>query len=203
MSSLVLVIETKLFHRTGYFQGYTCEAGKYVDAFFAEGNSKFVDRTAAEKDESYKQLIPYVILKHGSSIFTYVRGKTGSEKRLKALRSIGIGGHIEPVDDGLFVGGADIYKVGADREVEEAVRVDCGYRDEIAGLINDDSNEVGRVHLGIVHIRDLDAPAVHKREKQITQAGFMEITELRARENELETWSRIALEILESGPSGG
>jgi predicted NUDIX family phosphoesterase len=195
--SLILVIETELFQRTGYFQGYTLEAGKYVDAFFAPGNSKFIDRPAAENDPSYKQLIPYVILKHGTSVFSYVRGKAGSEDRLKALRSIGIGGHIEPVDDGLFVSGADIYKAGADREVDEEVRVECGYRDEIAGLINDDSNEVGKVHLGIVHIRELEKPAVNKREQQITQAGFMEIEELRAHEDELETWSRIALEILE------
>ena len=198
MSRLLLVVETELFHKTGYFQGTTSKADRYLNAFFAGGNARFVERAAAEKDASYKQLIPYVILKHGSTVFSYVRGKSGSETRLTALRSIGIGGHIEPVDDSLFTDWADIYRTGADREVEEEVRVDCGYTEDIIGLINDDSNEVGGVHLGIVHVRELERPAVHKREQQITQAGFMDFRELRQREDELETWSRIALELLEN-----
>lgn len=200
VSSLVLVVEAGLFHRAGAFQGYTCQVRRYLDAFFQEGNARFVERALAEKDPSYKQLIPYVILKHGDTVFSYVRGKAGSEERLAALRSIGIGGHIEPVDDGLFTDWSEVYRAGADREVAEEVRVDCPYTEEVAGLINDDANEVGRVHLGIVHVRELERPAVTKREQQITRAGFMEIQELRRREHELETWSRIALDILEHPP---
>lgn len=197
MSSLVLVVESELFVKMGGFQGYTCDAARYLEAFFRGGNARFVDRALAEQDASYKQLIPYVILKHQDAVFSYVRGKTGSEERLAALRSIGIGGHIEPVDDGLFTDWAQVYRAGADREVDEEVRVDCPYAEEMAGLINDDSNEVGRVHLGIVHVRELERPAVTRREKQITRSGFVGIRELRRREHEMETWSRIALDILE------
>jgi len=196
VSSLVLVVPTELFRRVGYFQGASRQARRYLDAFFAGDNAKFMDRAAAEQDPAFKQLIPYVILKHGASVFSYVRGKAGSETRLAALRSIGIGGHIEPVDHGLFTGWADIYRTGADREVEEEVHVGCGYAEELAGLINDDSSEVGRVHLGIVHVRELEAPAVRKREQQITRAGFVPMEELRSRQEELETWSRLALGML-------
>jgi len=198
VSSLVLVVPTELIRRVGYFQGTTRRAEKYLDTFFTGDNAKFMERSAAEEDPSCKQLIPYVILKHGASVFSYVRGKAGSETRLTALRSIGVGGHIEPADDGLFTDWAHVYRAGADREVEEEVHVACGYTEQTAGLINDDSNEVGRVHLGIVHVRELEQPAVRKREQQITQAGFVSIDELRSRQDELETWSRLALDLLAS-----
>jgi len=202
VSDLVLVVEAGLLHEIGSFQGFTRHVEPYLEAFFREGNCKFIPRDMAENDASYKQLIPYVILKHGPAVFSYVRGKQGSEERLVAKRSIGIGGHIEPEDESLFMSASDMYQAAANREVDEEVQVACAYEEEIAALINDDSNEVGQVHLGIVHIWELAERTVQKREKQITQAGFMEIDELFSKEEELETWSRIAIRAVHEIYSG-
>jgi predicted NUDIX family phosphoesterase len=154
-------------------------------------------RDLAEEDQGYKQLIPYVVLRHHDSVFAYVRGKKSSESRLVAMRSIGVGGHIEPADQSLFSSDRDMYLDAARREVSEEVRLDCPYHEKIVALINDDSTDVGKVHLGIMHIWDLAEPKVTKREGLITQSGFVPIASLKANLEELETWSRIALQVLD------
>jgi predicted NUDIX family phosphoesterase len=198
VDQLVLVTDAALVRQLGAFQGYTVEVETYLSAIFEAGNSRFVARAPAERDPQLKQLIPYVILRFGSSVFTYVRGKQSGETRLVALRSIGVGGHIELMDGqpDLFSPDHTFYESAAQREVEEEVVLTTEYESRIVALINDDSNDVGSVHLGIVHIWDLASPAVKKREGAITQAGFVEISELRRHSDELETWSQIALNIL-------
>ena len=196
-SGVVLVVKTALLHEVGYFNGYCKTTQPYLDAFFAPGNTTFMNRQAAENDPSYKQLIPYLILRYRSSVFSYIRGRSATEERLIAKRSIGLGGHIEPRDDSLFNDPKNIYGVAAEREVREEVSIRSAYKERIVALINDDSNEVGKVHLGIVHIWELSGCAVAKREAQITQVKFMTISDLRAIKDDLETWSQIALDILE------
>ncbi|MEW6247208.1 MAG: hypothetical protein AB1555_10915 [Nitrospirota bacterium] len=160
-------------------------------------NNRFVDRKSAEEDFRYKQLIPYVVLRCRELVFTYVRGKKSSESRLVAMRSIGVGGHIEPTDQSLFSSDREMYLEAARREVNEEVKIDTPYVEHVVALINDDSTDVGRVHLGIMHIWDLAEPKVTKREGLITQAGFVPITSLKSKLDELETWSQIALQVLE------
>jgi predicted NUDIX family phosphoesterase len=113
------------------------------------------------------------------------------------MRSIGVGGHIEPIDQSLFSSDRDMYLEAARREVNEEVRLDSPYHESIVALINDDSSDVGKVHLGIMHIWDLAEPKVMKREGLITQAGFVPIESLKRNLEELETWSRIALQVLD------
>jgi predicted NUDIX family phosphoesterase len=198
VDQLVLVTEAEFVRQLGAFQGYTVEVERYLSVIFETGNSRFVARASAERDPKLKQLIPYVILRFGASVFTYVRGKQSGEARLVALRSIGVGGHIEPMDDrNLFVSDRTLYLEAAEREVKEEVLLTTEYKSRIVALINDDSNDVGSVHLGIVHIWDLASLAVKKREGAITQSGFQEISELRRQSDGLETWSQIALKILE------
>jgi predicted NUDIX family phosphoesterase len=100
-------------------------------------------------------------------------------------------------DRNLFVSDRTLYLEAAEREVKEEVLLTTEYKSRIVALINDDSNDVGSVHLGIVHIWDLASLAVKKREGAITQSGFQEISELRRQSDGLETWSQIALKILE------
>ena len=90
-----------------------------------------------------------------------------------------------------------MYLEAARREVSEEVKLDSPYHENIVALINDDSTDVGKVHLGIMHIWDLAEPKVTKREGLITQAGFVPIESLKANLEELETWSRIALQVLD------
>jgi len=197
MNQRVLVCETSRLRKLGEFQGYTFEVHKYLSTLLEPANNKFFERDKAERNPLYKQLIPYVVLRHGDSIFSYVRGKKSRESRLVAMRSIGVGGHIEPTDLNLFSSDREMYLEAARREVSEEVELDSPYVEHIVALINDDSTDVGKVHLGIMHIWELAEPKVTKREGLITQAGFLTIEELNSCVDELETWSQIALRVLE------
>lgn len=196
MSEDVLVVPARLLREVGYFQGYTTDVERYLAAFFAPGNSGFIPRERAEQDPEHKQLIPYVVLVCGDTVFSYTRGSGSGEKRLVARRSLGVGGHINPADDTLFAKAADIYREAARREVEEEVRVESEYSERIVALINDDSTSVGQVHLGIVHRWDLKEPRVVKRERQITKAEFLPLARLGELRPQMESWSQIALDIL-------
>ena len=195
----VLVVGRKVFEEVGAFTGLNFEVERYLGRLFAPGGPRFMPRSQAEKDPSYKQLIPYVIMAHEGTYLTYVRGKRAGETRLVGNRSIGIGGHINPVDD-LPLFNADFYETyvaAVAREVEEEVCVAAGHSDRIVALLNDDSNEVGQVHLGIVHCWTLEAPKVTRREQMITQLSFMSPAELHELRDSLETWSQLCLDGLE------
>jgi predicted NUDIX family phosphoesterase len=166
-------------------------------------------RPQAEKDPTHKQLIPYVVMTcpdaqrrsaSGYRYLTYVRGKRAGETRLVGNRSIGIGGHINPADDAAPLFRSDFreaYRAAVEREVAEEVNVETPHRDHIVALLNDDSNEVGQVHLGVVHCWLLDAPRVSRREQMITQMEFMTPEELRAVRDQMETWSQLCLDGLD------
>ncbi len=188
---LVLVVPTKLFHDLGQFQGLSSDLARY-EPLFAANAAHFMPRAKAEDDPSFKQLIPYVVLRAGDQIFHYRRGKKGTEQRLHALRSIGVGGHINPVDGAHFDG---VYSAALVRELNEEVELPPGPpRLEPLGLINDDSTPVGQVHLGVVHVLHLDAPNVRPREAALAGTGFSTLQELWADRDAFETWSRFVLE---------
>ena len=176
MSQNVLTFESKVLRDLGDFQGYTLETDRYLSSFLEPMNNRFISRPAAEKDPTHKQLIPYVVLRHGDFIFSYVRGKKSSELRLVAMRSIGVGGHIEPSDQSLFSSNREMYLEAARREVNEEVKLDTMYREQIVALINDDSTVVGKVHLGIMHIWDLEEPKVTSAKGSSRRRGFCEST---------------------------
>ena len=191
----ILVIAREVFEQIGMFQGLEFDVERYLEKIFAPGVARFMPRSQAEKDPSYKQLIPYVIMAHDGKYLSYVRGKKAGEKRLLGNRSIGIGGHINPVDD-MPLFNSDFYETylaAVEREVDEEVTVKSRHTDRIVALLNDDSNEVGQVHLGIVHYWTLDGPEVKKREQMITQMTFMTIDQLQEVADTLETWSGLCL----------
>lgn len=194
---MVLVFESDVLKRLGLFQGYTFDVDKYLPHILNPANSHFMPREEAERDTRYKQLIPYVILRFQDTVFNYVRGKRSQETRLVEKRSIGLGGHIDIYDRNFFSSDLDLYLEAAKREVSEEVTVETAYEERIVALINDDSNNVGNVHFGIVHIWDLDEPIVQKREGLITKAKFTSIDNLKRATNKLETWSQIVLRVLE------
>ena len=194
----VLVVERKVVEQVGMFQGLAFDVKRYLDKLFAQGVPRFIPRSQAEVDPAYKQLIPYVLMACDGSYLSYVRGKRAGEARLINLMSIGIGGHINPADD-MPLFNADFYETylaAVEREVAEEVSVDTSHTDRIVALLNDESNEVGRVHLGIVHYWILDAPKVNKREQMITQMAFKTIAELQQVRDTMETWSGLCLDSL-------
>ncbi|UCC98396.1 MAG: hypothetical protein JSW66_00605 [Phycisphaerales bacterium] len=195
----VLVIERTIIEQVGIFEGLTFDVDLYLERIFVPGVPRFMPRSQAEHDPSFKQIIPYVIMTHQGKYLSYVRGARAGETRLVAKRSIGIGGHINPADD-MPLFNADFYQTylaAVEREVAEEVSVETAYSDRVVALLNDDSNEVGSVHLGIVHCWNLDEPKVSKREQMITQMAFKTADELEQTRDTLETWSQKCLDGLD------
>ena len=193
----VLVVERKVIEEIGMFQGLAFEVDRYLSSIFVQGVPRFMPRSQAEHDPSYKQIIPYVMMLHDGKVLSYVRGRRAGESRLVGNRSIGIGGHINPIDadnSPLFAYLYDNYLTAVQREVAEEVSVQTAYTDRVVALLNDDSNEVGGVHLGIVHCWNLHEPNVSKREQMITQMTFMSPEELEQVRETLETWSQKCLD---------
>jgi predicted NUDIX family phosphoesterase len=196
----VLVVKRKVLEQAGMFNGLAFDVDRYLGKIFVPGVPRFIPRSKAEKDPSYKQLIPYVILAHDGKYLSYVRGKRAGETRLLGLRSVGIGGHINPIDadnSTLFAYLYENYLAAVEREVAEEISVETPYTDRIVALLNDESNDVGSVHLGIVHNWILDSPKVSKKEQMITQMVFMTPTDLQDVRDTMETWSQLCLEGLD------
>jgi predicted NUDIX family phosphoesterase len=193
----VLVIKRSLFDELGSFQGLNFEPHKYLEAILSRGNNFFLQRTLAEEDPTHKQIIPYVLLAHDDKVLFYVRGKKAGEQRLVAKGSIGIGGHMNETDESLFALDEAAYRAGVEREVGEEILIQSKFEDRIVALLNDDSNEVGQVHLGIVHVFRLAESKVKKNEPMITELAFLSREELAGRRDSLETWSQICLDSLE------
>lgn len=193
----VLVIRRSLFDELGSFHGLSFEPEKYLTAILARGNNFFMPRSQAENDPTHKQIIPYALIAHGGRVLHYVRGKKAGEQRLVSKGSIGIGGHMNDTDESLFAWDEHAYRAGVEREVNEEITIGSKFTDRIVALLNDDTTEVGRVHLGIVHVFELETPDVHKRESMITNVGFLRKEELRARRDQLETWSQICVDSID------
>ena len=193
----ILVIRRSLFDELGAFQGLNFEPEKYLKAILSRGSNFFVGRSEAENNPTYKQIIPYALIVFRNTVLHYVRGKKAGEQRLIAKGSIGVGGHMNEGDESLFAMDEQAYRAGVEREVNEEIRIDTPFEDQIVALLNDDSTEVGRVHLGIVHVFKLTEPRVEKREAMITGLAFLRKNELLARRETMETWSQICLDSLD------
>jgi predicted NUDIX family phosphoesterase len=191
MSEQVLVVPAAVLREAGLFHGFTDRVSHYLPRLLEGPHLRFMPRDEAETDESFKQLIPYVVLRHAGQVFHYTRGGGGGEKRLHAMRSIGIGGHISLEDGGLS---PEAYHVGMRRELAEEVELPGEYEERCVGLINDDRMAVGRVHLGVVHVLELRSPEVRSRESALVAGGFAPVAELREQREAFETWSQFLLD---------
>ncbi len=189
----VLVIPTAVFHELGHFQGFCGESDRYLDVVLDPIHASYRPRNEMEQDPSFKQLIPYCIFECDGQVFSYRRGTDQGETRLHAKRSVGVGGHVSTLD---LNGEGSPYSEGMKREIEEEVHLTAGWTERCVGLINDDDTEVGKVHLGIVHIFSLDSAQVTPREKSMIDAGFAPPEKLLREFDEFETWSQICLKAL-------
>lgn len=192
----VLVIPTARLDAAGRFHGLRRADPNVAAALLDPAAFAFRPRSAVESDPAFKQLIPYVVLRCGGEVFHYRRGPAGTEARLTARRSVGVGGHISEAD---AEGPGDPYRAGLLRELAEEVDIGCGWAETFLGLINDDRTPVGQVHLGVVHVLDLERPAVAPREAAVGDAGFAPVASLAAAAAEFETWSQFVLAELAAG----
>ncbi|MCK4686363.1 MAG: phosphoesterase [Pirellulales bacterium] len=206
MSSLpqedVLVVPRSVLEQAGLFQGFCRDVEKYLPILLDPNQTRWMPREKAEEDPSFKQLIPYCLLAWSdpagaTQYFSYTRGGGQGEARLRTKRSIGVGGHIASTDG--EHGDNASYEAGMLRELEEAVAISGDFTSRCVGLINDDATPVGSVHLGIVHVFDLQSPQVVSREADLLECGFQSSQDLVADRKQFETWSQIALEAIEAG----
>jgi len=193
----VLVVKTDLFKQCGYFQGFSNAADQYLPTLLDSAHTEYLPRDQMETDPSFKQLIPYCIFQHIDTdgtvhVFQYRRGSGTGETRLQKKRSVGIGGHISTLD----ADDHSPYDLGMQRELEEEVIIDTPFSQQQVGMINDDENEVGKVHLGVVHLFTVESPRVTARETQIIDAGFVSVKQLLNELDDFETWSQISLTAL-------
>jgi predicted NUDIX family phosphoesterase len=194
----VFGFQRKVLDALGSFQGFCRDVARYLPPILDPKNNGFRPRSLAENDPSFKQVIPYVIITDGEQVLHYIRGKKSGEKRLVAKGSIGIGGHINAEDHGLFSASPqESYLNAVRREVSEEIDIEDAFDAETIGLINDDSTEVGSVHFGVVHLLWRQPSQVNKKEQIITQMEFLPIADILQRKDTLETWSQLCLEPLQ------
>jgi len=143
----------------------------------------FIDRPTAEVSPQYKQIIPYVVIRHADSYFLLQRTQKQTEARLHHKLSLGIGGHINPDTPDLLD--------GLQKELEEEVEVAGDYDLTFVGILNDDTTDVGRVHLGAVYVLDAATDEVRVRETEKMTGRWVPRAELPQHRDAMESWSQI------------
>lgn len=188
-TDLVMCIRRTFFnhHFPGGFTGISTDKS-FFDKLLRRANVLYVPRSHCEKDPALKQIIPYILVYRPitGTILRYIRGVKGEESRLYNLYSVGIGGHIEEPE--LYVGALW-------RELEEETGLRLGNGDmQICGFVNLETEEVDKVHLGVVHIFNVDPTATIKPELTIEKPEFITIDAARNSGDKYETWSELCLQ---------
>ena len=186
----VLVVAREFVPERGSWHGLRTDG---IAAFLkvAARHGRFEPRDVMERDPSYKQLIPYLVLRDGPRYFLMRRTRAGADARLHDRWSIGVGGHLNPGDEDLAG--------GLLREWREELVADFAPAFEPVALLNDDSTEVGAVHLGVVFVADAAGRPVTVRETDKLIGRFATAAEVVAVADDLETWSRLVFEAIETG----
>ncbi len=161
--------------------------------------SFFMPRRDVEEDPGYQQVIPYLVFRHGDRYLLTRRLRASSEKRLRHLYSLGVGGHINPED----VANGDPISDGMRREWGEEVVYAGGFEARPLGLIHEESAPVGRVHLGLVFLLDGDTPEIAIRETDKLAGQLLTLDEMRIHYLEMESWSQLVYDRLSVSPGGG
>jgi len=154
-------------------------------------HGRYLDRPAAEDDPDFKQLIPYVVVRDSERVFLMQRTDAGGDARLHGKASIGVGGHLNPVDES-----ADALMAGLRREWAEELAADWEPEFQLVGMLNDESNPVGTVHLGIVFEVDAAGRDLKVREHDRLTGAFATRADMAAAWDRLETWSQLVAEAL-------
>ena len=171
------------------FQGLSTNFQPFLWMLGNQQNRYFLDREEAENDLDFKQWIPYVIIARGEHILRYRRGSRNGERRLRGCWSIGVGGHIEEQDCQPWRG----YEVGLQREVREETGLEIPQHQPVA-VINDDSDAVGRVHFGVVHVARVAEDAVLQPSAELSEAEFVELDFAIHGLHPYESWSQWCIE---------
>ncbi len=175
----------------GAWHGFVSEGLERYQRVIREG-SFFMPRSEVEDDPAYQQVIPYIVFRHGDRYLLTRRLKASSEKRLRQLYSLGVGGHINPGD----VDHGDPVMDGLRREFEEEVEYAGEVNATLLGLINDDSSPVSRVHLALAFLVEGSSPEIRIRETNKLAGELLTLEEMRIYYLEMESWSQIVYDRL-------
>lgn len=194
MAELVLVLPRAAVPGGCDFSGLRQTDAAALDELHAavRAHGRYLERPTAETDPSHKQIIPYVVVRDGERVFLMQRTDAGGDPRLHGRASIGVGGHLNPVDHG-----DDPLLAGLEREWAEELDAPWHPDFRLAGLLNDDGNPVGAVHLGVVFEVEAAGRPVAVRETDKLAGEFVAPATVRAAWDRLETWSQLAAQALE------
>ena len=185
----VLVVKTERLKK--YIQGQNgmIETDREAIVNTIINEHEFIPRPEAEEDPNYKQIIPYVVLRQGDKIFTTRRLNKGGETRLHGKVSIGIGGHINPVDE---TSKEKVLMRGLERELNEEVSIEKRGELVPVGVINNDTNDVGSVHLGLCFTMEVQGE-VKVKETEKLEGLWLTVPELMEYWDNMEEWTQIAI----------
>lgn len=154
-------------------------------------HQEYIPRSLAEYDPTYKQIIPYLVFTHDNKYFLMQRRSTASETRLRNKFSLGIGGHVRQED---VTASTTIFD-WARREFAEEIDYQDNFTIEPLGLLNDDTNEVGRVHIGLVLLVHGTTPNIAIK-SELKSGILADYATCKAHFDDLEQWSQLVFEYL-------
>lgn len=197
----VLVFPTEVFEKLGKFSGVSKEGHVLLQNQELRNSLRYLPRSDMEKDEGYKQIIPYCVICYGENenreYLIYQRTKKGGESRLHDLYSLGVGGHINPCDGEP----TNSYEAAMMRELQEEINLSGNFGNDIIGAIYDDSNEVGRVHFGVVHlIKGFGDFVVNFGDDALDKGDFVSYNWLKENVDKFENWSKLVINELLDKP---
>jgi predicted NUDIX family phosphoesterase len=168
------------------------DVAPYLDVIASEGTYR--RRGDAELDPSWKQVIPYLLMRDGERVFLMQRTAAGGDARLHDLWSLGIGGHLNPEDGGVLA--------GLRREFHEEMVADWDPQPRLIGVLNDDDVLVGQVHVGVVFEADAGGRELRVRETDKLRGAFVPLEQVKPVYADLETWSRLLYDHVTAEPEG-
>ncbi len=189
VEEVLVVPRVALFHQRRVSGFETHDLSGFLAAI--AHHKSFRPRAQVEEDASLKQIIPYMLVRHRTQLFLFQRAPSGGEARLHGKYSIGVGGHINRRD---VEGAADPVAAGLRRELGEELRIEAQWQARLVGVLNDESNAVGEVHFGLVHVIEVERPAVSVREAGALSGRLVDPQEVRALRDRMETWSQLILD---------
>ena len=188
--NILVVKRTSLFKDTA-FNGLRADTGTNSFLNIINEQKEFLPRAHMEEDPAYKQIIPYLVFTHKNKYFLMQRTATSSEQRLKNKYSLGIGGHMRQED---MHEGNTIFD-WAKREFNEEISYQSQITIHPLGILNDDSNEVGKVHLGLVLLLEGDSPNIAVK-SELKSGQLVTLDECANIYSHMETWSQIIFNYL-------
>lgn len=192
MAEKVLVVHKDLLE--GYFKDISY--GLIIDntdLIFEEvlKNHSFLDRNIAEYDYDYRQIIPYIIVKKDDSYLMLKRLNKQTEKRLHGKCSLGVGGHINPDPSGKY---ENVIVSGLYKELNEEISIKEPFKLTFSGIINNQTSDVGKVHIGFLYILEANSLDFEVLEKEKMTGEWVSEKELAKYYEYLEGWSQIVFD---------